>query len=133
MNHKTNILIETEVRDLEKVISKAMDAPLHFNDSMFIKQNYRYHKIAYKDILFLKADRNHTFVHTTDRAYLIRHAINSLISGLVGATSIIQVHRSFAINMLHLSSFNETTAVVASEEIPIGPNYRRQFLSVFST
>ncbi len=109
------------------------DVPLHFNESIFIKQNYRYHKITYEDILFLKADRNHTYVFTINRSYLIRHSIQSLISGLVNAAFIIRVHRSFAINMRHLSSFNETTAIIASEEIPIGPNYRQQFLNVFTT
>jgi len=106
------------------------DVPLRFKSSIFIKQNYRYNKIAYHDILYLKADGNYTCVITTGKTYIIKHSLQALIAQLLN-DDFIRVHRSYVININHILSFSETNTVVAGEEIPIGQNYKPAFMKLF--
>jgi len=127
-NNATQILQE----DLSTIrMLKTADAPLRLKDAIFVKQNYRYHKIKYQDILYLKADGNYTCIYTTGRNYLIKYSLQALTLQFLDNEAFARVHRSFAINMQHLSSFSETVAVIAEQEIPIGPNYRADFMRLF--
>jgi len=109
------------------------DAPLHLKDAIFVKKNYRYHKILYQDILYLKADGNYTCIYTTGKNYLIKYSLQAFTSQFLDDDAFARVHRSFTINLQHISSFNEAMAMIHSEEIPIGPNYRAYFMSLFTS
>jgi DNA-binding LytR/AlgR family response regulator len=106
------------------------DGILHFNNAIFIKQNYKFNKIAYEDILYLKADGNYTFIQTIDKKYIIKYSLQNVID-IFNIDKFVRVHRSFAINMNHLTSFNENTLHLNQEEIPIGRNYKDAFLQLF--
>ena len=106
------------------------DTPLRFKDSIFIKQNYRYNKIAYQDILYLKADGNYTCVFTTGKTHILKYSLQAFISQLLN-DDFIRVHRSYVINTHHILSFNEASALVAGEDIPIGQNYKAAFMQLF--
>lgn len=106
------------------------DGILHFNNAIFIKQNYKFNKIAYEDILYLKADGNYTFIQTIDKKYIIKYSLQNVID-IFNIDKFVRVHRSFAINMNHLTSFNENTLHLSQEEIPIGRNYKDAFLQLF--
>ena len=109
------------------------DAPLRLKDAIFVKQNYRYHKIRHQDILYLKADGNYTCIYTTGKTYLIKYSLQAFTSKFLDNEAFARVHRSFTINMQHISSFNETIAVIDNKEIPIGPNYRSSFIKLFTS
>lgn len=103
---------------------------LHFNNAVFIKQNYKYNKIAYESILYLKADGNYTYIHTVDKKFVIKYSLQQVID-IFNTSIFVRVHRSYAINMGHLTSFNENTLQLYEESIPIGRNYKDVFLRLF--
>ncbi len=107
-----------------------MEGILQFNNAIFLKQNYRYTKIAYQSILYLKADGNHTYIQTIEKKHIVKNSLQNVIE-IFNAEKFIRVHRSYAINMNHLTSFNESTLFVGVEEIPIGRNYKDAFLQLF--
>ncbi len=107
------------------------DAPLRFKDAVFIKQNYRYNKIKYQDILYLKADGNYICIYTTGKTYMVKHSLQAFITQFLNNEGFIRIHRSFAVNTEHICSFSDTTATIIEKEIPIGPNYRADFMKLF--
>jgi len=109
------------------------DAPLRLKEAIFVKQNYRYHKIRCQDILYLKADGNYTCIYTTGKTYIIKYSLQAITSQFLDNEAFARVHRSFTINMQHLSSFNEAMAVIDGKEIPIGPNYKISFMKLFTS
>jgi len=119
---KDKSIVKKEVADQESV--------LHFNDAVFIKQNYKYNKISYQNILYLKADGNYTCIHTADKMYIIKYSLQQVID-IFNTSIFVRVHRSYAINMGHLTSFNENTLQLNQESIPIGRNYKDVFLRLF--
>jgi DNA-binding LytR/AlgR family response regulator len=119
---KDNPAIKKEPHDLEGI--------LHFNNAIFIKQNYKYNKIPYQDIVFLKADGNYTFIQTIHKKYIVKYSLQSVIE-IFNTDKFIRVHRSYAINMHHLTSFNENSIYLGDEEIPVGRNYKELFMQLF--
>lgn len=129
-----NFSQQQETRDGAKATVKKENADpegiLHFNNAIFIKQNYKYNKIAYNDIRYLKADGNYTYIQTGDKTHIIKHSLQNVID-IFNTDTFVRVHRSYAININHLTSFNENALHLGHEEIPIGRNYKDVFLQLF--
>ncbi|RYF17326.1 MAG: hypothetical protein EOO42_15915, partial [Flavobacteriales bacterium] len=123
--------VNVPAESIEKRLEQ--DAPLRFKNALFLKQNYRYHKIQYQDILYLKADGNYTCVYTIGKTYLIKYSLQAFTSQFLDKDTFARVHRSFIINLEHISSFNETMATIEGTEIPIGPNFRVSFMKLFTS
>lgn len=103
---------------------------LLFNDTVFIKQQYRFVKVHLKDIQFIEAQGNHTRIVAGDRKYLVRYSLNMVLERLA-QPALVRVHRSFAVNLEQLETFNDTGIMVASHEIPLGRHYKDGFFSHF--
>jgi DNA-binding LytR/AlgR family response regulator len=114
----------------EKKEPAELEGILHFNNSIFIKQNYKYNKIACADITYLKADGNYTFIQTISKRYIVKYSLQSVID-VFNTDKFIRVHRSFAVNMDHITSFNENAVFLGEEEIPMGRNYKDTFMQLF--
>lgn len=104
---------------------------LFFNGSIFIKQNYRFVKVLIEEIQFLEAEGNYTSVHTSRSKYAIRHGINMVLEKLM-LPDFIRIHRSYAINVNYLTTFNNSIVVVGRHELPLGRNYKDGFFGRFN-
>lgn len=118
-----------KVVPMEKITDQK-EAILYYNDAVFIKQNYRYIKVNLEFICYLEAEGNHTAIFTQDRKYVIRHTLNTMLEKLNQQT-FIRVHRSFAVNLQHIETFNESTICISRKEIPIGRHYKETFFRHF--
>ena len=112
----------TEVTEREPVLC--------FNDAIFIKQNYKFIKVNLNDIYYLEAENNHTHIITKERNFIVRHPLN-VVMDKFDRTYFIRVHRSYAINMGHLDTFNNHSIFLKDHEIPLGKNYKDEFLQRF--
>lgn len=115
---------ETEAAPAQK------DAILVFNDSIFIKQQLKFHKIRLSDICFMEAEGNYTYIHTPDRKYILRHALSRVLEKL-HYPGLVRVHRSFAVNMHQLESFSDHSVFLGKREIPLGRRYKDVFFRQF--
>lgn len=106
------------------------DDLLIFNRSFFIKQNYRFIKVNIDDITYLEADGNHTLVFTSEKKYIVRQALGAILDKLQD-NFLLRIHRSFAINMQHLTAFNATSVFIDKKELPLSRHYKEDFLGKF--
>lgn len=104
---------------------------LQLKDHIFIKQNYRFVKFSLTEIQFAEADNNYVNIHTETQKFAVRLSLSDLIERLQ-YSRLARVHRSFAVNLDEISSFDEQIIRVGSHEIPIGRNYRQEFLDHFN-
>lgn len=104
---------------------------LHFNDVFFIKQNNAFVKIRRADILYLKSEGNYTRVVTGEKKYLLRSPMHATLEKL-DHPDFIRTHRSYAINIKHLDTFNDYSVFLGSDEIPLGRNYKQDFFDHFN-
>jgi DNA-binding LytR/AlgR family response regulator len=104
---------------------------LQLNDQVFIKQNYRFVKFRLTDILFAESDNNYVHIHTAAQKFTLRLSLSDLLDRM-NYPRLFRVHRSFAINLNEISSFDDQLIRVGNHEIPIGRNYRQEFLEQFN-
>jgi two-component system, response regulator PdtaR len=104
---------------------------LQNDDSIFIKQNYRFVKLNKDDIILIEADRNHSFIHTKQHRYIVRMPLVTVVERLQN-DKLVRVHRSFAVNIKHVQEFNESEIILNGKDIPFSNNYRDEFLRNFN-
>lgn len=100
-------------------------------DFIFLKirnKDYeRYEKFHYNDISYFKSDGSYTEVHSCEKSPLISYNLKKTLE-LVNHPIYIRCHRSYAVNLHHIQSFDVNHLYVANGNellnIPIGDQYR---------
>jgi DNA-binding LytR/AlgR family response regulator len=103
---------------------------LQMGDYVFVKYNYQFVKVRLADILFVLADSNHIRLHTSDKKFVLRLSLSQLFDRLL-FDRLIRIHRSYAVNVDAIQSFTEQTVLTGKGELPIGRNYKEDFLKRF--
>jgi two-component system, response regulator PdtaR len=104
---------------------------LQLKDYIFIKQNYRFVKFKLSEILFAEADNNYVNIHTHGQKFALRLSLGDLVERLQ-FSRLVRVHRSYAVNIDEISSFDDQVIRIDKHEIPIGRNHRQEFLDHFN-
>ena len=100
---------------------------LQMGDCAFVKYNYQFVKVPLADILFVAADSNHINLHTSDKKFVLRLSLSQLFDRLI-FDRLIRIHRSYAVNIDAIQSFTEQKVLTGKGELPIGRNYKKDFL-----
>jgi two-component system, response regulator PdtaR len=103
---------------------------LRMNDHIFVKSNYAFVKLKLSDLLYIEADNNYTSIITTDKKFLLRLSLNQLLEK-INYRSLVRIHRSYAVNINAIHSFNEQEIEINQQQLPIGRNYKEEFMKHF--
>jgi two-component system, response regulator PdtaR len=113
-------------------IKLSSDVILQHNDSIFIKQNYRFVKLKKEDVILIEADRNYSYIYTMQHKHLVRMTLTAVLERLQ-IEEVIRIHRSFAVHILNVAEFNEAEIIAANgKTIPFSSAYREDFLKHFN-
>lgn len=104
---------------------------LQMKDYIFIKQQYKFVKFKLSEILFAEADNNYVNLHTRSQKFVVRLSLADIVDRL-HFPRFIRIHRSFAVNLDEISSFDDQEIKIGTHEIPIGRNFRQDFLDHFN-
>jgi DNA-binding LytR/AlgR family response regulator len=107
------------------------DVILQIENALFIKQNYRFVKLNKTDIMFLEADKNHTYIQTRQHRHVVRINLTTVMERLQH-DKLVRIHRSFAINIQHIEAFNESEIAIMGKLLPFSNSYKNDFLKHFS-
>ena len=97
-------------------------------DYLFIKQGAVFLKVYQADILFMEAQDNYVKFFSKEKYYLVRCSLAKAVEKMK-VDYFVRVHRSYCINMNNIDSFNEHEVLIRETKIPIGRNYREDFIS----
>ncbi|MEM7374910.1 MAG: response regulator transcription factor [Bacteroidota bacterium] len=93
---------------------------------LFVKKGNSYRKLAVKDILWIRADRQYLNIHTLQDTYLLSTNLANF-SRQFEHSSLLRISRSHIINIHHIQGFEENhTILVEGQAIPIGKTYREE-------
>ncbi len=112
-------------------IKLSADVILQNEDSIFIKQNYRFVKLKKEEIMLIEADRNHSYIHTHQHRYIVRMPLATIIERLQ-IDDLVRIHRSFAINIRFVEEFNDSEIIINGKNIPFTAAYKDEFLRHFN-
>lgn len=104
---------------------------LQLKEYIFIKQNYRFVKFKLSDILYAEADNNYVNIYTSQQKFALRLSLADLLERLQ-LPRLVRVHRSYAVNLDAISSFDDQLISIGQYEVPIGRNFRQEFMERFN-
>jgi DNA-binding LytR/AlgR family response regulator len=103
---------------------------LRRDNFIYLKYNYQFVRLALSDIVVLEADNTSTIVVTAGPRYSLRMSLAAVLEQLRYA-ALVRVHRSFALNLMHVTAFSDTEAIAHGISVPLGRQYKGEFLRHF--
>jgi DNA-binding LytR/AlgR family response regulator len=103
---------------------------LRMHDHIFVKHNYAFVKLKLDELLYIEAENNYTSIVTAEKKFLLRLSLNQLLEK-INYKSLVRIHRSFAVNINTIQSFNEHEVEINQQHLPIGRNYKEDFIKQF--
>lgn len=98
------------------------EVPLVFKGVLFIKDKFAYIKLVIRDIRWIKSDGNYLEIHTTEnKPAVIRASMGTFMERLDG--NFLRCHKSYIINLQHVSRIEASHVAIGDDKIPISKNY----------
>jgi len=99
----------------------------------YVKVKSKYEKIYKKDITHLQAEGSYCKIFTSEKAFTASINLKNILSQ-VNEPRIMKCHRSFAVNMDHVASYDEETLFINHigelRSISLSKTYRKEILSM---
>lgn len=109
-----------------RTLAEALPAAGAYPERILVEKGHRLVNLQVADILYLKADKDYTKIHTEGYAYLSMHGISQMEQKL-NPQSFIRVHRSFIVNINHIKELYKDARLYMimadGTEVSIGRNY----------
>ena len=108
------------------------DEPIlwHARDFMFVKDGYTYHKVYFKDIIYLESDANYVTIHLQSKHKVMIRSTLKDFTARARQNSFVQVHRGYSVNINKIEDVFSTKIIVEGHEIPIGKSYKKPLYSL---
>lgn len=97
---------------------------------LFIKEGCTFVKLHQHDITYIEAQDNYIRIYTAQKHYIVRCTLAKAMER-VNMSFIIRVHRSFCVNINAVDGFTEQNILISNITIPIGRNYKADFIQQF--
>jgi DNA-binding LytR/AlgR family response regulator len=96
-------------------------------DYLFIRADGKIYKVFHKDLLYAEANGNYTKVVTNTRTLMVTMTFTNFETMLpVGI--FVRIHRSYIVNKSSITHIEGNYLLVNNSELPIGTNYKTEFL-----
>jgi two-component system, LytTR family, response regulator len=80
-------------------------------------------RVKTSDIYFIEAAGNYVKVHTSKGIFLHRQTVKELV-GLLPPSKFLRTHKSYIVNIEHISRIETLQLTIDNQPIPLSPNYR---------
>lgn len=114
--------IERYLRNSDSLVSPP-SAAINETSSLYIKSAHKNIKVNPDDILYMESLRDYVKIYTPDAIITTKYKISDMEVDLTGK-GFLRVHRSFIINLKHLTAFTSSDVEIGKVEIPIGESYK---------
>lgn len=101
------------------------------NTNFFIKGDAKnkFHQVRLQDILYIEGLKNYVQFNCKNEKITTLQNMKTLENELP-STTFFRIHRSFIINIDHVSKIDGNVVYLKEERIPIGQSYRAEFLEM---
>ncbi|HEY0047214.1 MAG TPA: response regulator [Flavobacterium sp.] len=117
----------SEFANQKPIVTDEDEKPVIIKGVLFIKDKFTYSKLIVADIRWIKSDGNYLEIYTsTSKPALLRASMGSFMERL--GDDFLRIHKSYIINLQHLTKFEANNVTVDNEVIPISKNYSEDLL-----
>ncbi|MEO9805679.1 MAG: LytTR family transcriptional regulator DNA-binding domain-containing protein [Reichenbachiella sp.] len=109
---------ESQVEELKTEQTKSKEGFL------IVRSERRNKKVLHKEIRYIESLSDYVKIHTTntDSPIITKAKISHIESELT--QNFVRIHRSFVVNLNHVSSFNAEHVIIDGDQLPISRSYR---------
>lgn len=90
---------------------------------IYLKSGHKFFKVNVRDILYAESLKDYVHVHTKENVIISKYKISELEQELTGK-GFLRIHRSFIVNLEHVTAFTANDVEIAGKELPIGDTYK---------
>ena len=90
---------------------------------IYLKSGHKYFKVDTRDILYAESVKDYVQVHLKDKVITSKYKISELEKELNGK-GFLRIHRSFIVNLQHVTAFTASDVEIGRLELPIGDTYK---------
>jgi len=94
---------------------------------IFIKEEHVTHKVDHLDILYVEAYGNYLKIHTSKKVYVTRETMQHFQEKLPRSI-FVRCHKSFIVNLSHVTKAMGNVLYINSTEVPIGSLYKAEVM-----
>jgi DNA-binding LytR/AlgR family response regulator len=101
------------------------------NQFIFVKSDYKLVKIEISEIQYIESLKDYVKIVIGDKPVVTLSSMKAIEEKLI-APDFIRVHRSFIVNIRKIQYIHRNFVKVGEKEIPIGDNYKDNFLQIIN-
>ena len=94
---------------------------------LMVKADYKLYKINFDDIHYIEGQHEYVSFYTKDKRITALYSLKTLEDQLP-RDKFIRVHKSYIVNIDHISEIEQVSLTVAGHKVPIGGSYRDSLL-----
>lgn len=117
------------VNKAQELLSSGADAAE--NKFIFIKSDYKIHKIATDDIAYIEGYKDYVRIYTPEKRFVTRESMKNM-EALLSKDRFLRIHRSYIISIDKFSAIEGNMIILGEEKLPIGKSYKEQVMKYFS-
>jgi DNA-binding LytR/AlgR family response regulator len=96
-------------------------------EQVFVRNNNELQALQASDITHIEASDNYAYVFTASNKYLLSHTLKSIEEKLAGM-GFVRVHKSYLINIRHISSIQEGYLFMNEIKVPVGKSFKQELM-----
>lgn len=103
-------------------------------DYIFLKENKRFVRINFSDILFVESMKDYVKIVSKDKSVISKHNLSNF-ERLLNPNKFIRVHKSYIVSLDHIEAFSSSEIEIGRFNIPIGRTYKDnalKYLAMYS-
>lgn len=97
---------------------------------LFIKADRRFHKIYFKDVLFIEGLKDYVIIHTKSQKLITAMNLKNMHQKLP-IDVFFRVSKSYIVNLECIESFDNHSLYINESEIPLGEVYKKTFFEKY--
>jgi DNA-binding LytR/AlgR family response regulator len=118
------------------ILNKNSDQPVteeisFSNQFIFVKSDYKLVKIEISEIQYVESLKDYVKIVAGDKPIVTLSSMKAIEEKLV-TPDFIRVHRGFIVNIRKIQYIHRNFVKVGDKEIPIGDNYKENFLQIIN-
>ena len=108
--------------NLEKTVS------IQDQKHLFVKDKSQLVKVDLDDVSIIQALGDYVTLQTPSKKYIVHSSMKS-IEEKIPEDKFFRIHRSYIVNLNHITSMEDSTLVVANQVVPVSKSYRSKLMS----
>lgn len=100
------------------------------DDFVFIKADRKFFKIYFKDILYIEGLKDYVVIYTADNKIITSMNVKTIAAQLPPSI-FARVSKSYIVNVLNITSFDNELVYIRGNEIPLGQSFKDDFIKQY--